>query len=154
MTRPSSVPHHAPVFTRSRPLNKWISPRQSEMLESLWDARLRRTKHRPLRERSQKERLRHIAETIGRQVGNVRELSWREANRVLRRLLDELRSESASPASAGHPAAVPGPNKPSSARKVASKRTRTPPLPPAVETSGKNGRRAAKNSQPGGRRRP
>jgi hypothetical protein len=76
------------VFARKR----WISPRQAEMLESLWNTRLRRKARRPRPERSREERLAHIAETVGRKVANAGELSWREANRVIRRLLDEIRS--------------------------------------------------------------
>ena len=93
MTRPLfSPPRPAPAFVR----NRRISPRQAEMLESLWNARLRREARRPRPERSREERFRHIAETVGRKVENAGELSWREANRVIRRLLDEVRSSGAS----------------------------------------------------------
>ena len=72
MTRqPYSPPRPAPVFTR----NRRISPRQSEMLESLWNARLRREARRPRPERSRKERFRHIAETVGRKVAKTSDLS-------------------------------------------------------------------------------
>jgi hypothetical protein len=106
-----STPPPAPYFTR----NRRISPRQVEMLESLWNARLRREARRPRPERSREERFLHIAETVGRSVENAGDLSWREANRVLRRLLDELRSEARShgllPAPVG-PVAAPAASEP------------------------------------------
>ena len=89
MTRPSSnAGRPAPVFARHR----WISPRQEEMLESLWNSRLRGKGRRPRAERCRLEQFQYIAETVGREVASLRELTWREANRVLRRLLEEVRS--------------------------------------------------------------
>ena len=138
-----SPPHPAPAFAR----NRWISPRQAEMLESLWNARLRREARRPRPDRSREEQLRHIAETLGRTVASSNELSWREANRVLRRLLDEVRSSSTARA-----AANPATN---SASGMAS----APPKPKAgksrksqAPTSEKNARRAASKPRTGGRR--
>jgi len=77
--------------------NRWISPRQVQLLDALWSARLRRAGRRPRPERSREERLRHFAEIVGRAIGSCRELSWREANRVLRRLLEEVRTSSPAP---------------------------------------------------------
>ena len=121
MTRPLySPPRPAPAFTR----NRWISPRQTEMLESLWNARLRREARRPRPERSREERFRHIAETVGRKVENASELSWREANRVIRRLLDEVRSNGLLPAPAD-PSSAPADSKP-----LAAPCRRAPMRPP------------------------
>ncbi len=98
MTKPSSnTSRLVPVFTRHR----WISPRQEEMLESLWNSRLRGTGRRPRPERCRLEQFQYIAETVGRKVASLRELTWREANRVLRRLLEEVRSPDPFPAPAG-----------------------------------------------------
>ena len=77
--------------------NRWISPRQVQLLDALWSARLRRAGRRPRPERSREERLRHFAEIVGHAIGSCRELSWREANRVLRRLLEEVRTSSPAP---------------------------------------------------------
>lgn len=135
MTRPLySPPRPVPVFSR----NRRISPRQAEMLESLWNARLRRAAPRLRPERPQEERFRHIAETIGRTVEHAGELSWREANRVLRRLLDEVRSASTSPAGDG-PAAKSARSAPSAPRKlITTISPKTPPTPASETRSGKN----------------
>ena len=71
--------------------NRWISPRQVQLLHALWSARLRRANRKLLPERSRLERLRHFAEIVGHEVATSRELSWREANRVIHRLLEEVR---------------------------------------------------------------
>jgi hypothetical protein len=138
MPKPSSnAPRPAPIFAR----NRWISPRQAEMLESLWNARLRRAGRRLRPERSREERFRHIAETVGRSVENARELSWREANRVLRRLLDEVRSLGPSSAPADPSAATSETNAP--ARPGRSARKRDPKaalLPPARAKNNRRGR--------------
>ena len=98
MTRPSSnAVRPAPVFARHR----WISPRQEEMLQSLWNSRLRSKGRRPRAERCRLEQFQYIAETVGREVASLRELTWREANRVLRRLLEEVRSPNLLTAAAG-----------------------------------------------------
>jgi len=141
MTRPLySPPPPAPYFSR----NRRISPRQVEMLESLWNARLRREARRPRPERSREERFLHIAETVGRSVESAGELSWREANRVLRRLLDELRSElgselSSTAGSPGHPAAPADPGAaPAASEPLAVPRRRALTRPPkrSVSSSG------------------
>jgi hypothetical protein len=117
MTKPLySPPRPAPVFARKRR----ISPRQAEMLESLWNAQLRRAGRRPRPERSREERFHHIAETVGRTVQNAGELSWREANRVLRRLLDEIRSDRASRPAGGESATSSGNNRPAASRRCAA----------------------------------
>ena len=85
--------------------NRWISPRQVKILHTLWSARLRRAGQRPRPERSREQRLQHIAEIVGHAVASSRELSWREANRVIHRLLEETRAENRSPSST--PAAGP-----------------------------------------------
>jgi len=77
--------------------NRWISPRQVKILHTLWSAKLRRAGRRPRPERSREERLRQIAEIVGHAVASSRELNWREANRVIHRLLEEARVESLSP---------------------------------------------------------
>lgn len=98
MTRPSSnASRPVPVFARHR----WISPRQEEMLESLWNSRLRSKGRRPRAERCRLEQFQYIAETVGREVASLRELTWCEANRVLRRLLEEVRSPNLLAATAG-----------------------------------------------------
>jgi hypothetical protein len=66
----------------------------------LWNSRLRRAKRRLRPERSRKECLRHLAEIVGHEVGTSRELSWREANRVIRRLLEEVRVQGSRPSRA------------------------------------------------------
>ena len=144
-----SPPRPAPVFTR----NRRISPRQAEMLESLWNARLRRAARRLRPERSREERFCHIAETVGRKVANAGELSWREANRVLRRLLDEIRSSSTPRADDANSV----PDMPSAPRKPIAKRSRkTSPTPTSGPSSGpssaKNACRATSKPRKGGRR--
>lgn len=79
--------------------NRWISPRQVQILHALWSARLRRAGRRPRPERSREERLRHFAEIVGHAIGSCRELSWREANRVIHQLLEEVRSSGPTPSS-------------------------------------------------------
>ncbi|MGH9786096.1 MAG: hypothetical protein ACRD88_18150 [Terriglobia bacterium] len=88
--------------------NRWISPRQVQLLHALWSARLRRANRRVRPERSRQERLRHFAEIVGHEVTTSRELSWREANRILHRLLEEVRAHGSPPAraAAGTPKAV------------------------------------------------
>jgi len=120
-----SPPRPTPVFTR----NRRISPRQAEMLESLWNARLRREARRLRPERSREERFCHIAETVGRKVQNAGELSWREANRVLRRLLDEIRANGLPPAPADLSPAPPG------SEPLAARRKRAPMQPPKKAAS-------------------
>ena len=77
--------------------NRWISPRQVKILHTLWSAKLRRAGRRPRPERARDERLQHISEIVGHEVASSRELNWREANRVIHRLLEEARSASISP---------------------------------------------------------
>ena len=71
--------------------NRWISPRQVQLLHTLWSTRLRRANRKLRPERSRQERLRHFAEIVGHAVTTSRELNWREANRVIHRLLEEVR---------------------------------------------------------------
>ena len=78
--------------------NRWISPRQIQILQTLWSAKLRRAGRRLGPETSREERLRLIAEIVGHAVASSKELSWREANRVIHRLLEEIRSAELSPA--------------------------------------------------------
>jgi len=105
MNKPSSsAPRFAPDLARKR----WISPRQAILLESLWSGWLRRSGRRLRAQRSREEQWRHIVETVGRKVASARELSWREANRVIRRLLEEIRSLGASSAPADPSAAKTG----------------------------------------------
>lgn len=117
--------------------NRWISPRQVKILQTLWSAKLRRAGQRLRPERSREERLRQIGEIVGHAVASSRELSWREANRVIHRLLEEARANGSAPiaaaavgpltetgsesswaaASGGPPAGVSGPEgKPSDAQ--------------------------------------
>ena len=149
MPKPSSnAPRPTPFFAR----NRWISPRQAEMLDSLWNARLRRAGRRLRPERSRDEQLGHIAETVGRKVENPRELSWRDANRVLRRLLEEIQSHRTSRASDGNPTAVSGSATPSASPGGAAKRPRKTPRSPQAPTAGTKARRPPKNPRKGGRR--
>ena len=85
--------------------NRWISPRQVKILHTLWSAKLRRAGRRPRPERAREERLGHIAEIVGHAVASSRELNWREANRVIHRLLEEVRVESLSPSGGAAPGA-------------------------------------------------
>ena len=85
--------------------NRWISPRQVKILHTLWSAKLRRAGQRLRPERSREERLRRIGEIVGHAVASSRELSWREANRVIHRLLEETRAENRSPSGAPGPGA-------------------------------------------------
>jgi hypothetical protein len=103
------------------------------MLESLWSARLRRAGRRLRPELSQNERLRHIGETIGREVESDRDLSWREANRVLRRLLDEVRSSRAVRAPDPGPATTSASAMPPAPRKRAAQRSRKMRRSPTAE---------------------
>lgn len=117
--------------------NRWISPPQVKILQTLWSAKLRRVGQRLRPERSREERLRQIGEIVGHAVASSRELSWREANRVIHRLLEEARANGSAPiaasaagpltetgsesslaaASGGPPAGVSGPEgKPSDAQ--------------------------------------
>jgi hypothetical protein len=80
--------------------NRWVSPRQVQLLEALWSARLRRAGRRLRPERSFKECLQHFAEVVGRPVESCRDLSWREANRVIHRLLEEVRTSGSPPSRA------------------------------------------------------
>jgi hypothetical protein len=80
--------------------NRWVSPRQVQLLEALWSSRLRRTNRKLRPERSRQERLRHFAEIVGHEVTTSRELSWREANRVIHRLLEEVRTSGSPPSRA------------------------------------------------------
>ena len=108
-----------------QPRNRWASRRQVEMPESLWRARARRAGRRLRPEHSSDERLRHIADTIGRSVANSRELNWREANRVIRRLLDEIRAPEQPRASRSQPESAPAPGVATS-RKSPAKNARQP----------------------------
>lgn len=85
--------------------NRWISPRQVKILHTLWSARLRRAGQRPRPERAREQRLQLFAEIVGHAVASSRELSWREANRVIHRLLEEARRQNQAPS--GAPGAEP-----------------------------------------------
>ena len=122
--------------------NRWSSPRQVQLLDALWSARLRRAGRRPRPERSREERLRHFAEIVGHAVGSCRELSWREANRVIHRLLEEVRSSGPTPSSA-----ATAKSEPASARRA---RERTMPSSPR-NSPGKS-RRSSKSVRSGGPR--
>jgi hypothetical protein len=93
--------------------NRWVSPRQVELLHALWSSRLRRANRKLRPERSRQERLRHFAEIVGHEVATSRELSWREANRVIRRLLEDVRAPGSSPARAAAKTPRTGRPKPS-----------------------------------------
>lgn len=93
--------------------NRWVSPRQVELLHTLWSSRLRRANRKLRPERSRQERLRHFAEIVGHEVTTSRELSWREANRVIHRLLEEVRVNGSSPARAAAKTPRTGRPKPS-----------------------------------------
>ena len=73
-----------------------ISPGQVQILQTLWSAQLRRAGKRPRPERSREARLRRIAEIVGREVQSSKDLTWREANRVIHRWLEEARTPDAS----------------------------------------------------------
>lgn len=81
----------------SRSRKRWISPRQVKILHTLWSAKLRRAGRQLRSERSRDERLEQIAEIIGHPVASSRELSWREANRIIHRLLEEARANGSAP---------------------------------------------------------
>lgn len=70
--------------------NGRISPRQVRILQTLWSSKLRRARQRLRPDRSREARLGLISEIVGREVKTSKELSWREANRVIRRLLEEV----------------------------------------------------------------
>jgi len=78
--------------------NQRISPRQIQIVHSLWIAKLRRARKRPRPETSRAARLRHITEIVGREVKTAKELSWQEANRVIHRLLEEIGPQRPLPA--------------------------------------------------------
>ena len=70
--------------------NRRASLRQIQFLESLWSTKLRRSCRRLRPKSSQAARLRHISETVGREVSSSEALTWQEANRVIQRLLEEI----------------------------------------------------------------
>lgn len=72
-----------------------ISPGQVRILQTLWGAKLRRAGKHPRPERSRETRLRGIAEIVGREVRSSKDLTWREANRVIQRWLEEARGPGA-----------------------------------------------------------
>lgn len=67
-----------------------ISPGQIRIIQTLWSARWRREGKRPRAESSRQARLQRIFEIVGRPVESSKELNWREANRVIESLLQEL----------------------------------------------------------------
>lgn len=69
--------------------NRRITPGQIRILQTLWDARLRRTGKRLRADASRQERLQHISEIVRRPVRSSKDLNWREANQVIERLLQE-----------------------------------------------------------------
>ena len=99
--------------------NRHVSPGQVRMLQTLWSTRLRRAGRRLRPERSRAERLEHIAEIVGHAVTSSKDLSWREANRVIHRLLEEVRAEGLSP-SGRLPAAPEGEGSPAEVSAAAS----------------------------------
>ena len=99
--------------------NRHVSPGQVRMLQTLWSTRLRRAGRRLRPERSRAERLEHIAEIVGHAVTSSKDLSWREANRVIHRLLEEVRAEGLSP-SGGLPAAPEAEGSPAEVSATAS----------------------------------
>ena len=81
----------------SKPLRtQRISPGQIRILQTLWSARLRREGKRLGAESSRQARLQRISAIVGRPVHSSKELNWREANRVIERLLQELDGRRAS----------------------------------------------------------
>jgi hypothetical protein len=84
----AKLPRSAP----GRPRNRWSSPRQFELIDSLWRTVLRQTRRPHVPARSLQEQMSLITEIVGRSIASPRELSWREANCVIRRLLDEVRA--------------------------------------------------------------
>ena len=99
--------------------NRHVSPGQVRMLQTLWGTRLRRAGRRLRPERSREERLEHIAEIVGHAVTSSKDLSWREANRVIHRLLEEVRADGLSP-SGGLPAAPEAEGSPAEVSATAS----------------------------------
>ena len=86
MNEPSSKP-----FRTQR-----ITPGQIRILQTLWSARLRREGKRLRAESSRQARLQRISAIVGRPVHSSKELNWREANRVIEKLLQELDGRRAS----------------------------------------------------------
>ena len=75
----------------SKPLGtQRITPGQIRILQTLWSARLRREGKRLGAENSRQARLQRFSAIVGRPVHSSKELNWREANRVIERLLWEL----------------------------------------------------------------
>ena len=70
--------------------NRHVSPGQIKILQTLWSSRLRRARQRLRPERSREARLQLISEIVGHPVSTSKELSWREANRVIRQWLEEM----------------------------------------------------------------
>ncbi|MBI3894947.1 MAG: DUF1018 domain-containing protein [Acidobacteria bacterium] len=81
--------------TMNQPSNKpfrteRITSGQIRILKTLWIAHLRYEGKRLRAETSRQARLQRISEIVGRPVQSSKELKWREANRVIERLLQEL----------------------------------------------------------------
>lgn len=75
----------------SKPLRtERITPGQIRILQTLWSARLRREGKRLGAESSRQARLQCISAIVGHPVHSSKELNWREANRVIEKLLQEL----------------------------------------------------------------
>ena len=89
----------APVQRSSWRIRR-ISPGQVRILQTLWSARLRRGGLRLAPRTSREARLRRIAEIVGREVETSKELTWREANQVIRRWLEESRAGGVAAANA------------------------------------------------------
>ncbi|MBI1956509.1 MAG: DUF1018 domain-containing protein [Acidobacteria bacterium] len=80
MNEPSSIPLRT----------QRITPGQIRILQTLWSARLWREGKRLGAESSRQARLQRLSAIVGRPVHSAKELNWREANRVIERLLQEL----------------------------------------------------------------
>jgi len=66
-----------------------ISSGQMRILQTLWGTKLRRAGKHPRPERSREARLLEIAEIAGRAVRSSKDLTWKEANLVIQRWLQE-----------------------------------------------------------------
>lgn len=69
--------------------NRRISPGQIRILQTLWSARARRSGKRGRAAGSRQARLEYLSTVLGREIESSKELSWREANQAIRRLLAE-----------------------------------------------------------------
>lgn len=85
MAWPSNTLHRN---RRTHPGNQRISPGQIRILQTLWNTRARRSS-RVRTERTRQARLEYISTVVGREIESSKELSWREANQAIRRLLAE-----------------------------------------------------------------